>query len=147
MVISEKEFVDQLERKKILFDEMLALSERQLLLFGDKDLNEGDVVKVFELLIDERKTLIDLIDGIQAEINDFMEYSSNFELLERYQRQIGPIIVNIQNNDRQVMQMAQDNLRMLGNKLQATRDNKMAFQAYSGEIDTGGKGWFIDRKK
>lgn len=147
MVISQQELVEQLEREKFLFNEMLALSERQLLLFGDMDLNEDDVVKTFELLIDERKTLIDLIDGIQSELKDYLEDTRHYELLGRYRQGFEPIIADIQSNDRQVMKMAQENLRILGNKLQATRDNKMAFQAYSAEIDTGGKGWFIDRKK
>ena len=147
MVISEKEFVDQLKREKLLFDEMLALSERQLLLFGDIDLAEDELVDVFNALIDERITLMDLIDGIQAKIKETKADPEHSEMFQRYRREIEPIITSIQSNDQRVTQLAGETLKVLGQKLQTARHNKKAWQAYYGEVDTGGKGWFIDRKK
>ncbi|MGE5391344.1 MAG: flagellar protein FliT [Deltaproteobacteria bacterium] len=147
MVISEQELNEQLERENLLFDQMLALSERQLFLYSDVDLNEDKLVEAFEALIDERDTLMGLIDGIQTVIKETDADLHHSQLLKRHRQEIEPIITSIQSNDRQMLQLAQEFRKVLGYKLKEARNNKKAYQAYYGEVDTGGKGWFIDRKK
>lgn len=147
MIITEQELIEQLEREKLLFDEMLALSERQLLLLGDTEQPEDELVAIFEALIDEREILMGLIDGIQAGIKENAADAAYKELLERYRRELEFTITGIQHNDQQVLKLAGQTLGVFQQKLQAARHNKKALQAYYGEVDTGGKGWFIDRKK
>jgi len=147
MTISDKKLIEQLEREKLLFDEMLALSERQLLLFGDTEQPEDEVATIFEALIDEREIQMGLIDGIQDGIKEMVADPGYQEVLDRYRRELEFTIISIQHNDQQVLQLAKKTMSVFGEKLQAARHNKKAYQAYYGEVDTGGKGWFIDRKK
>jgi len=70
MILSEQELIAQLDREKVLFGEILALSERHLLLLGDADVTDDKLVEAFQDLIDERKKLMDLIDVIQVAIKE-----------------------------------------------------------------------------
>lgn len=147
MLFSERELTEQLAREKHLFQEILALSERQLLLFGQVGLRDDKLVEACTALIDERKTLMDLVDAVQAEYRETAAVPGDKELVNKHRQELEAIITNIQRNDQQVMQMAKNTLADFANKLQEVRYNKKAVKAYYGEADTGGKGWFIDRKK
>jgi|GEM_PF-2411401 len=147
MLFSEQELIEQLDREKFLFGEILALSERQLLLFREVDLMDDELVEAFEALLGERKTRMDLIDGIQAKIKETAADPHYRELLNGHRQEIEAIITSIQRIDQQVVQLAKKNLGVFGKKLQEARVSKKALKAYNGEVDTGGMGWFIDRKK
>ncbi|NLW92077.1 MAG: hypothetical protein GXY34_10840 [Syntrophomonadaceae bacterium] len=147
MILSEQELIAQLDREKVLFGEILALSERHLLLLGDADVTDDKLVEAFQDLIDERKKLMDLIDVIQVAIKETVEDSNFRDLVNRYQQEKKAIITSIQASDQKMFYLAQKTTSLIGNKLQETRSNIKATKAYYGEVDTGGKGWFIDRKK
>lgn len=147
MLYSEEELLEKFDREKILFNKILALSERQLLLFGEVDLGDDELVKSLQALIDERETLMGSIDMIQAEIKDTVAEPDFRALVNRCRQENSAIISGIQSNDRQIMQLAKKTLGDFGKRLQEVRSNKQASKAYYGEVDTSGKGWFIDRKK
>lgn len=147
MLYSEQELLEQFDREKFLFNMILALSERQLLLLGDVKLRDDDLVKTLQSLIDEREVLMGSIDKIQTEIKDTVAEPDFRVLVNRCRQEAAAIISHIQSNDQQIMQLAEKTLGAFGKSLQEVRSNKQASKAYYGEADLGGTGWFIDRKK
>lgn len=141
--------LEQAKQEKVLFTEILALSERQLLLFRNETKLEEDIVEDFNALIDKRQTLIDSIENLRAAsiIDQEVIKEENLRIYQGLRQEIENTILNIQSNDQEISVLAEKVLNGFGEQLRTTRNRKRAYEAYMGEDEPAGKGWFIDSKK
>jgi len=135
-----------LEKEKSLFTEILALSERQLLLFRSEGKNEDEIIETFRALIDQRQILMDTIDAFSNQTEGFNEISRNNAASDLIQ-EIQTIIANIRENDKEVITAGNRVLKGFSEQMKQARATMQAYSAYNYEDGTARMGWFVDRKK
>lgn len=141
-------WMEKLDQEKSLFDEILALSERQLLLFGDINREEDVLIAEFDWLIDQRQVLIDQLDAMRDDLHEAtFNDPVKVKLFEERNAEIGLIMEKIADNDKKILYLAGEVLNGLGDQLRGARQNRQAYNAYAGDPPQVGRGWFIDRKK
>lgn len=131
------EYYEILERQKSLFLEILALTERQLLLLRSGSKSDDEIIEIFGSLIDERQQFMDAIDSLPYQPKN--DSSLNQE--------IHAIIAAIQKNDNYIKDAGQKILTLMGEQLNLAKTTKQAYAAYHYEDSPHSKGWFIDSKK
>ncbi len=147
MGTSDKLWIDKLKQEKASFAEILALSQRQLVLFRNGHKSDEDVIEGFNALIDQRQILMDTIDVLQSSSGEKVtpELRGN-PVYQELNHDIQSLLDSIRGNDSVIIAEAQQVLHNYGDRINEARNNKRAYQAYNGEDNTG-KGWFIDRRK
>lgn len=148
MVCSDQHWMEKLDQEKALFDEILALSERQLLLFTDKKVNDDEITAHFNQLIGERQKRIDRAIAVRDELR--AETGGDPVRVNQYearQQEIETLVEKIGEKDKESLSLARQVLKGFGEQLKNVRQNKQVFKAYGAAVPPSATGWFVDRKK
>ncbi len=136
-----------LKKRKNLFREMLAISNRQVEFCRGEELESGDLSGLMEL-INRRQMLMDEIDRLHSSL--MSERTTDDEGRDSpyhpaQDEELVTVMEAIRRNDETCLQLLHENAGQLSMRIKQTRNHRRASEAYQG--NSVNDAWFVDKKR